>query len=144
MKSPFLSKQKDNCSDCCLCQIQWTRLFRDMSCPPYSHKTMYYVGKYHILGSGGTVLYLFCRYGMQIMFHCNLLGILITVLVDMWCVCQKEGEAPFIINPPSSRSYRTKIMTHKRERILTKRITITKINLFDFRKTLNKAQEWFC
>lgn len=44
--------------------------------PSYSDRTMYYVGKYHILGSGGTFLYLFGRYGMQIMFHCNLLGIL--------------------------------------------------------------------
>lgn len=55
-----------------------------MSCPPYSDKTMHYVGKYHILASEGTFLYLFGRYGMQIMFHCKSFGhSIITVLVDM-------------------------------------------------------------
>ncbi len=86
-----------------------------MSCLPYSNKTMHYVGKYHILGSGGTVLYLFCRYGMQIMFHCNLLGI--AALVDMSRTCQKGRGTPFI-SLCSSTGCRT---AHKREEVLNKK-----------------------
>ena len=46
-------------------------------------KTMCYVGKYHILRSGGTFLYLFGGSRMQIMFHGMLLAIFIVMVVGI-------------------------------------------------------------
>lgn len=63
------------------------------------------------------------------MFHCNLLGILITVLVDM---LRRQGrEAPVI---DYQRSHTTKAMTHKWEEVLNKRNNINKNKFISFQE----------
>lgn len=63
------------------------------------------------------------------MFHCNLLGILMTVLVDM--LRRKGREAPVI---DSQRSHTTKAMTHEREEVLNQTNNINKNKFISFQE----------
>lgn len=63
------------------------------------------------------------------MFHCNLLGILMTVLVDM--LRRKGREAPVT---DSQRSHTTKAMTHEREEVLNQTNNINKNKFISFQE----------
>lgn len=150
-----LSKHEDNCCDCdCLCRRQWTR-HEARARPLHPNNTMCYVGKYHILEWGGNSFLSVSemRYEDDISpqscspskYHdgeerkMNWLSVLCWNAEDKFST--QRCALSYLINFQRSNATNLMMLTIKRRR--RKRMTLTKINIFYFRKTFDKAQLWF-
>lgn len=150
-----LFKHEDNCRDCDpLCRRQWTR-HETQARPLHPNNTMYYVGKYHILEWGRNSFLsvsemqheddIWPQSCSPSKYHDgeerkkNCLSVLCWDAEDKFST--QRCALSCLINFQRSNATHLIMLTIKRRR--PKRMTLTKINRFYFRKTFDKAQLWF-